>query len=266
MLRRPSWGAKLGRVALMYILWMRRHGQPFGLKDAGRYCIGLMRHDAVAQGSQAWQPCFCLFTCYPVYVCGARLVPVVCVQPCGTPIIHSMKDTLTVCLPGGRLCRAVKAYSKPVRYEPRLLVFSHDSLERSKKPSPCVRPLTVGVGNNEYPFPMVRGTASGSGKHSPFRIVPDGGQVLQNNLNATGEKPPDVFNNDIARFDFTDDSCKLKPQSASCSFPDSRTVPSKAHVLTGKAAAEHVHGRQFPARTIVDVFINGYTRPVPGKD
>ena len=71
---------------------------------------------------------------------------------------------------------------------------------------------TAGVGNNEYPFPMVRGTKAGSGKHFPFRIVPDVGQVLQNVLNAAGEQPADVFNDGVLWADLADEAHVLIPQ------------------------------------------------------
>ena len=55
------------------------------------------------------------------------------------------------------------------------------------------RPLTVGVGNNEHPFPMVRGTKGGCGKHFPFCIVPERGQVLQDDLNSCRRAGPGTF-------------------------------------------------------------------------
>lgn len=81
-------------------------------------------------------------------------------------------------------------------------------------------PQTVGVGNNEYPFPMVRGAKRGSGEHFPFRIIPDADQLTQDDFNASGEQPADIFDDDVSRADFLDDSRIFPLKAASCSFPD----------------------------------------------
>ena len=115
-----------------------------------------------------------------------------------------MNDGAAICFPCGRFSRPVKPYSKPIRYADRLLVLSHDSFERSKKPSPSVSPLTVGVGNNEHPFTMVRGAKGGCGEHFPFSIVPERGQVPHDDLNSAGEQAPDIFDDGVTRVDFPD--------------------------------------------------------------
>lgn len=92
-----------------------------------------------------------------------------------------------------------------------LLVVSHVSFERRQDRSPAVRPVTVGVGNNEHPLPMVRGTKGGSGEHSPFRIIPERGQILQDDLNAAGKQAEHVFDDGVFRPDFVNDSCIFTP-------------------------------------------------------
>ena len=184
------------------------------------------------------------------------------VHPSGTPIIHSIKDGATICFPGGLLTRPVKLYSKPSRYAARSLVLSQDSLERRQKPSGWVNDVTVGVGNNEYPLPMVRGAKGGSGYNLPLRIIPDLGQVAEDDVDTQGKQPPDIFDDDVFRAYFADEPCVFEPQAAARTFFDSCTETSRAYILTRKTAAEHVHGRQFIAFQLFDVLIYGNARPV----
>ena len=124
-------------------------------------------------------------------------------------------------------------------------MLSHDSFERSKKPSPSVSPLTMGVGNNEHSFTMVRGAKGGCGEHFPFSIVPERGQVPHDDLNSAGEQAPDIFDDGVTGTDFPDKSCVFIPQPAPRPFLDSRTFASRAYILTWKAAAQDVYVRNF---------------------
>lgn len=107
-----------------------------------------------------------------------------------------------------------------------------------------VRAVTVGEGNNKRPFTPMRGTKGGCGKHFPFRIIPDLGQIPQDDLNPIGEQPPDVFDDDVPGTHFPDEPCVFEPQAAARPFLDSRMFSSLGYVLTGEAAAERVHGRR----------------------
>ena len=129
-----------------------------------------------------------------------------------------------------------------------------------------VRPFTVGEGNNKHALAPVRGTKGGCGKHFPFRIIPDLGQILQDNLNSSGEQPPHVFDDNVFRTYFADEPCVFEPQSAARAFLDSRMFPSLGYVLTRKAAAKYVHGRQFRTFQGCYVLIKRNIRPVPCKN
>ena len=128
-----------------------------------------------------------------------------------------------------------------------------------------VRPFTVGEGNNKHALAPVRGTKGGCGKHFPFRIIPDLGQIPQDDLNPIGEQPPDVFDDDVPGTHFPDEPCVFEPQAAARPFLDSRMFSSLEYVLTGGAAAEHVHGRQFGPVQRRYILIYGDARPVPGE-
>ena len=128
-----------------------------------------------------------------------------------------------------------------------------------------VRPFTVGEGNNKHALAPVRGAKGGSGKHFPFRIIPERGQIPQDDLHATGEHPPDVFDDCVPGADFPNKSCVVEPQAAARALPDSRMFSSVGDVLTGETAAEHVHGRQFGPVQRRYILIYGDARPVPGE-
>ena len=120
----------------------------------------------------------------------------------------------------------------------------------------------MGEGNNKHAFAPMRGTKGGCGKHFPFRIIPDLGQILQDDLNSPGEQAPDVFDDDVPGTYFSDESCVFEPQAAARALLDSRMFPSLGYVLTGEAAAEHIHGRQFRAFQSIHILIKRNVRPV----
>lgn len=128
-----------------------------------------------------------------------------------------------------------------------------------------VRPFTVGEGNNKHALAPVRGTKGGCGKHFPFRIIPDLGQILQDDLNPSGEQSAHVFDDDIPGTHCPDESCVFEPQAAARALPDPRMFSSQGYVLTGEAAAEHVHGRQFGPVQRRYILIYGDARPVLGE-
>ena len=128
-----------------------------------------------------------------------------------------------------------------------------------------VRAVTVGEGNNKRPFTPIRGTKGGCGKHFPFRIIPDLGQILQDDLNPSGEQSAHVFDDCVPGADFPNKSCVVEPQAAARALPDSRMFSSVGDVLTGETAAEHVHGRQFGPVQRRYILIYGDARPVLGE-
>lgn len=117
-----------------------------------------------------------------------------------------------------------------------------------------VTPITVGVGNKENPFPAMRGADCGRGKHFPLRIIPDRGHILQDCLNPCGEKPRHVFNDDISRPNFFNESRVFMPQPAPFSrdalpFPRCR----QAHVLAREAPAQYIDRGQVRPPQLPDI-------------
>jgi hypothetical protein len=112
----------------------------------------------------------------------------------------------------------------------------------------------------------MRGAAGGSGKHFPFRIIPEPGQVLQYNLNAEGEQPPDVFDNGVFRPDFFNDTAVFIPQSAPCPRFDAGAVAGGADILAGKSPAQNVNLWQLRPFKVRNIVINGRPWPMPRKN
>ena len=131
---------------------------------------------------------------------------------------------------------------------------------------PSVRVETAGVGNNEHPLPMVRSAKGGCGQHFPFRIIPDRGQILQDDLNAAGEQAPHVFDDRVFRPDFFDEARILMPQTTPCPLFDARADARAAHVLARKTAAQHIHRRQLRTLEAGHITIYRRVRPVPGEN
>ena len=100
-----------------------RNRKPLRPHNAGGYGIRLLGGDRVSKGFQPAHPHRDKLTGKGPYSRGA-------VQPCGTPIIHSAKDTSTICFPDGRAARPVNPYSQPRSHAPRLVAFSQTSGER----------------------------------------------------------------------------------------------------------------------------------------
>ena len=123
--------------------------------------------------------------------------------------------------------------------------------------------MTVGVGNKENPFPAMRGADRGRGKHFPLRIIPARGQILQDCLNPCGEQPRHVFNDDIPRPDFFNESRVFMPQPAPCPFRNPFPFPRQAHVLARKAPAQYIDRGQIRPPQLPDILIYGDARPVP---
>lgn len=135
------------------MMTLARKRQAFGPQDAAGHEMCLLGKNSVTQGFEHRQPFFVGFQRYAEDALGARVLPLGVIQPLGTPIIHSTKDRATICLPDGLFSRPVNPYSKPIRHAPKLVAAGQVSFVRSKYPTLLVIGMTVGVGNNENPFP-----------------------------------------------------------------------------------------------------------------
>ena len=77
----------------------------------------------------------------------------------------------------------------------------------------------------------------------PESIIPERGQVPENNSKSPGNKQGGVFHEDEAGSYFAKYSCELAPQAASFAVLDARSLARSRNVLAREAAAD----RQLPA-------------------
>jgi hypothetical protein len=103
---------------------------------------------------------------------------------------------------------------------PDFLILFPCSMNFSATPH-CIPPVesnTLGVGHNPDSLPKMGGADIGRGTHAPFRIVPERGQVSENDSKLSPKKEAwDVFHEDETGSHFTQDSGVLSPETTSCS-------------------------------------------------
>jgi hypothetical protein len=98
----------------------------------------------------------------------------------------------------------------------------------------------LGVAHNPYSFPAVWRSHIFRAQHSPFRIVPQRGQVAENSTKPPKSEHWGVFHKDLSRSYLANNPGHLPPQSASFAV-DPSSLASGADVLAGKPARNHIN-------------------------
>ena len=127
--------------------------------------------------------------------------------------------------------------------------------------------LASGVGNNPQSGAKVRGADVGRSYAIPFRIVPEKGQVSENNSKPSTSERCDVLHDDDFGSKLANESGILPPQARSFTL-DASARAGKADVLAGEPAADganpnSVCGQSF-SREGADVVINLHPREMMG--
>jgi hypothetical protein len=71
--------------------------------------------------------------------------------------------------------------------------------------------LLSGVGNNPHPVPDVRGSNVASPYATPLRIIPERGQVSENNAKSPSKQSCDVLHDDVSRSYLANNPGELLP-------------------------------------------------------
>ena len=181
-------------------------------------------------------------------------------QSQGNPIIHNAKEG----------CRPTTSVIERSSGE-----FAHKSrATRSLKPfAPSVaRPharkksfdsLAPMVGNGEKSGASLRCAGVGCVKHSPFRIVPEVGQVSENVSESDSQVICDVFQDDVTRSHLANDSRELGPEVSR--IIGSLAVSRSAKRLAWIPAADHVSGLQVVSADSPHVIVTHSVGPVLGE-
>ena len=102
-------------------------------------------------------------------------------------------------------------------------------------------PQTVTVGQSSGDpdsLSLVSRSNVRSGQHVPESIIPERGQVPENNSKSPGNKHGGVFHEDEAGSYFAKYSCELAPQAASFAARDALSLARSRNVLAREAAAD----------------------------
>jgi hypothetical protein len=96
------------------------------------------------------------------------------------------------------------------------------------------------VGQNPKPVPLVVGANIGSSQHSPAAVIPERGQITEDNAEPPSKQSWTVFHEREARSNFANDARHVGPQAAALSG-DTCAFSGNADVLTGETARYHVN-------------------------
>jgi hypothetical protein len=105
-----------------------------------------------------------------------------------------------------------------------------------------------GVGNDPDAGSPVPGTKVGSSKHVPFRVIPDRGKVLNDNVESSLSQEGDVLDDDEEGSELIDQPEELGPETRTRAR-EARARPRRGtHVLTRKATTEQIARREVRRR------------------
>jgi hypothetical protein len=89
-------------------------------------------------------------------------------------------------------------------------------------------------------IPLVRRSNIGSSQHSPSAVIPERGQVTEDNSESPSNESWTVFHEDVSGSNFANDARHVGPHSAALSG-DSCALAGNADVLAGKPSSHDVN-------------------------
>jgi hypothetical protein len=95
--------------------------------------------------------------------------------------------------------------------------------------------LATGVGHKPKPVALMRGADIGSSQHCPPAVIPERGQVTEDNSESPSKQSWTVFHEHETGSNFANDPRHVGPHSASLSG-DAGAFPGNADVLAREAA------------------------------
>jgi hypothetical protein len=119
------------------------------------------------------------------------------------------------------------------------------------------------VSHNEHPFPCVWGAQGARGKHRPFRIEPERGQISENATKPPNKEVCAVFHEHETGSKDANGSDELGPQPG-LPAPDARLRPGPRNVLAREPAADEVTFPfgSIPGRKGADIVVPPNVGPV----
>lgn len=157
--------------------------------------------------------------------------------------------------------------------EPARAIVSSDGFPAVANVDPSARcPLfvepyavAVGVGRigeDEDAVPLVRGAEGGSREAIPLRVVPERGQLSENDSEPPSKESCGVLHDEDARSKFANDAGDLEEKGGSLAS-ESGSSPGGTEILAGEAGAEDVDAVEVPPSAVDDVPFDRRMRPPP---
>lgn len=135
----------------------------------------------------------------------------------------------------------------------------------SGMPKPLPSMDAVGVGHNEHSLSHVWRTQRARRKQRPLCIIPDAGQVSQNDAEPLIKESRDVFHDDDLRSSFANQSSVFGPETGTFTLETKARAGSR-YILAGEPSADDIHGNSICGQSLCgegsDIVIAGHIGPV----
>lgn len=125
--------------------------------------------------------------------------------------------------------------------------------------------FATGVGNDPDAVPPVRGAKGACRKAVPLRVIPERGQVPENNPESSRKESCDVLHNDVAGSKFANDSGVLRPKTRP-GAGEPCTLPGEGEILAGEPAADDIDGGEVVGADVAHVGVPFGVGEVVGED
>jgi hypothetical protein len=126
-------------------------------------------------------------------------------------------------------------------------------------------PVLHGVGHNPYSIAEMWGASVGSWNAVPLRVIPERGQIGEDDIEAPNKESWRVFQDDEQRSKFANQTGDFGPK-ARASSSDALAPTGQANVLTGETGCNDVDTSAAGAGKGADIVITGNIGPVLGED
>jgi hypothetical protein len=125
--------------------------------------------------------------------------------------------------------------------------------------------LAVGVGHNEHALSHVWCTNGARRNNRPLRIIPEAGQVSENNSHSVIEQRCDVLHDRVTWSYLANEPGNFSPEARSLSIKAGPS-PSSRYVLAREATTDDVNGNSVSSKSVgcefSNVIVAGHLGPV----
>lgn len=164
----------------------------------------------------------------------------------GTPVLHSMQAKAS----SSRWC---------------LVLPSLANLAEAVAGDRAPLLAALGVGKDPDAIPLLGSANGGSWYAVPLRIIPERGQVSENDAKPSTKQSCDVFHDDEPRSKFANEAGDFRPQPASLTR-NANLMSRVANVLAGKPTGNDINRSDIGGANASHVVKTGHLRPMLKQD